>query len=199
MTDTLLAPDDIAQAVALLPSNPREGNARLNAIFRAGTVPGASLHGRTTGGLAATSLGGPFDALVGFIVRAYMPWQGKTFDAAAASGDNIFTHDSRKLGRIFTPFYRDYIPDTAKTYRAFRFKTYAGPGLEDPDRQVLKIDYNLPVNPALTVRRIVDELVQVDERFYLGKAHVRWWWGAWQRVAFFTLTSRGEAARKGVG
>jgi len=30
-------------------------------------------------------------------------------------------------------------------------------------------------------------LVQIDDNLYLGKAHVRWWWGKWQTVAYFTL------------
>jgi hypothetical protein len=48
-------------------------------------------------------------------------------------------------------------------------------------------------NPALTVRRVLDELMQLDDNLYLGKAHVRWWWqpaGSWQTVAFFTLLSQ---------
>jgi hypothetical protein len=53
---------------------------------------------------------------------------------------------------------------------------------------VLKIDYDLPENPALSIRRILDELVQVADGVYLGKAHVKWWWGAWQPVAYFSLT-----------
>jgi hypothetical protein len=62
--------------------------------------------------------------------------------------------------------------------------------LFDLDRTVLKIDYNLKENPPLTVRRVLDELVQLDENLYLGKAHVRWWLGGWQTVAFFSLTSQ---------
>lgn len=34
---------------------------------------------------------------------------------------------------------------------------------------------------------LLDELAQISEHLYLGKAHVRWWWGSWQTVAFFTL------------
>ncbi|MBE7551001.1 MAG: hypothetical protein HS126_08000 [Anaerolineales bacterium] len=61
------------------------------------------------------------------------------------------------------------------------------PGLADPDRQVLKIDYDLLGNPRLSIRRILDELVQVENDFYLGKAHLKWWWGTWQLVAYFSL------------
>jgi hypothetical protein len=52
---------------------------------------------------------------------------------------------------------------------------------------VLKIDYDLPQNPAFSIRRVLDELVQVADGVYLGKAHVKWWWGAWQPVAYFSL------------
>jgi hypothetical protein len=60
--------------------------------------------------------------------------------------------------------------------------------LADPDSAVLKIDYDLNGNPSLTIRRILDELVQLDRNLYLGKAHVHWWWGSWQTVAYFMLT-----------
>ena len=43
---------------------------------------------------------------------------------------------------------------------------------------------------ALTIRRIVDELVQVDESVYLGKIHFRWWWGPWQMIGYFSLRPR---------
>jgi hypothetical protein len=52
---------------------------------------------------------------------------------------------------------------------------------------VLKIDYDRPGNPRLSIRRVLDELVQLDGGLYLGKAHLKWWWGRWQMVAYFTL------------
>jgi hypothetical protein len=69
--------------------------------------------------------------------------------------------------------------------------TRLGAGRVDRDRQVLKIDYDIQGNPGQSVRRVLDELVQVGHDFYLGKAHLQWWWGRWQQVAFFTL-ERGE-------
>jgi hypothetical protein len=117
-----------------------------------------------------------------------MPWRGKTFDPARQRGDNILTKDSYLLARLFNPLYRGFVDDGPKTYRGFAFRTYTAPGLSDADRTVLKIDYNLQENPGLTVRRVLDELVQLDEDLYLGKAHLRWWWDAWQTVAYFSLT-----------
>jgi hypothetical protein len=106
-------------------------------------------------------------------------------------GDNLFTQDSYPLARFFNPTYRGFVADGPKTYRGFAFRTYVAPGLADPDRMVLKIDYNLDGNPSLTIRRVLDELVQLDENLYLGKAHVRWWSGRRQMVAYFSLTPDG--------
>jgi hypothetical protein len=117
-----------------------------------------------------------------------MPWKGKTFDAALAGGDNIFHRSSYWLARVYWPFYRGYLADTADTYRAFAFRAYIAPGREDADRQVLKIDCDIDGNPKLSVRRVLDELVQIGDGEYLGKAHLKWWWGRWQRVAYFSLS-----------
>jgi hypothetical protein len=125
-----------------------------------------------------------------------MPWLGKTFNSAQQSGDNIFMQDSYLLARFFNPFYHDFVADGAETYRGFAFRTYLAPGLADPDRMVLKIDYNLDSNPSLTIRRVLDELVQLDEHLYLGKAHVHWWSGGWQMVAYFSLTSEVATASR---
>jgi hypothetical protein len=37
------------------------------------------------------------------------------------------------------------------------------------------------------VRRVMDELVQISDDTYIGKAHLKWWWGQWQLVAYFAL------------
>ena len=120
-----------------------------------------------------------------------MPWKGKTFDAAGARGDNIFTRDSLFAAHVYWPLYRGYIDDGPQTYRAFMFHTDVAPGRVDPDREVLRLDYDVKGNPRLSVRRVVDELVQVAAGLYLGKAHLKWWWGTWRVVAYFTL-SHGE-------
>jgi hypothetical protein len=91
------------------------------------------------------------------------------------------------LAHLYWPFYRGYIHDGPTSYRAFAFRTYVAPGRADPDRNVLKIDYDRPGNPRLSIRRVLDELVQLDGGLYLGKAHLKWWWGRWQMVAYFTL------------
>jgi hypothetical protein len=177
----------IQAACQLLRRDQRGGLERLNELFRSGTPPAAPLDGRYAGALIALDIAPGFTALAKGIASRWLPWKGKTFDAAAQSGDNIFTRDSLLLARVYWPFYRGYTDDGPAAYRAFAFRTYLAPGRADPDRRVLKIDYDLPANPRLSIRRVLDELVQLDDGLYLGKAYLKWWWGRWQMVAFFTL------------
>ena len=182
-------------ARALVKDDRAQGIGALNMLFRNGSVPEPAINGRYRGELIVLDLAPGLTQLFQSITTAWMPWLGKTFSAFQQRGDNIFTRDSYLLARIFNPFYRGFIDDLPGTYRCFSFRTYIASGLMDADRSVLKIDYDLKENPALTVRRILDELVQIDDNLYLGKAHVRWWWGGWQTVAYFTLTRENVPAR----
>lgn len=80
-------------------------------------------------------------------------WLGKSFDSETHSGINRF-----KEG--------DMINRTAK------FVTYKGKGINDPNLDVLKIDYNLPENP-IYLRFVLDEVVEVAPGKYLGKLQLR--------------------------
>ena len=93
-------------------------------------------------------------------------WQGKAFDATASGGINIFWENGES---------NRYIP----------FKTYSGYGLLDPETRVLKIDYDLSVNPWW-VRMILDELVEVSPGNYLGKLILKTPWGGWA-LGYFEL------------
>jgi hypothetical protein len=180
----------LQSAQALVQSNRARGLAALNDLFRAGTVPDPRPNGRYAGKLIALDIAPGLTQFFQWLTNQWLPWNGKTFDVTQQRGDNIFTRDSYPLARLFNPLYRGFVTDSPKTYRGFAFRTYTAPGLFDTDRTVLKIDYNLKENPALTVRRVLDELVQLDDDLYLGKAHVRWWWSpedSWQTVAYFSL------------
>jgi hypothetical protein len=161
--------------------------AALDDLFRAGKPPTHPLGGRYSGSLVLVDIAPGLTHLVETIASLWLPWQGKTFDALRTSGDNIFTRDSLPLAWLFNPLYRGITEDGPNMYRAFTFITYVAPGLFDPDRQVFKIDYDLPDNPPLTIRRVLDEIVQLKDGVYLGKAHIKWWWGRWQTVAYFAL------------
>ena len=180
---------DISTAQAIFERERRRGFGAFNEIFRAGTVPDPPPDGRYAGELVALDVAPGLNQFAEMITARWMPWKGKVFDAVHSTGENIFSRDSYLLAHLWWPFYRGYRHESAERYRAFAFQTYLAPGLTDPDRQVLKLDYNLTSNPSLSVRRVLDELVQVDPDLYLGKAHLRWWWGKWQLVAFFTLAN----------
>ena len=191
-TDLIGKPENLLRtAQALVRVNRDQGFAALNDLFRRGTAPEPRPNGRYAGELIALDIAPGLTQFFEWLAKQWMPWRGKTFNPVHHSGDNIFTRDSYLLARFFNPLYRGFTGDGPSTYRGFAFHTYTAPGLSDADRTVLKIDYNLKENPAPTVRRVLDELVQLDEHLYLGKAHVRWWWGSWQMVAYFSLTAAG--------
>ena len=76
---------------------------------------------------------------------------------------------------------------TDEVVEAFAFRTRLESGAVDPDVKVLKIDYDSDGNPRL-IRRILDELVEVDEALYLGKVLMRL--GSRSRtIGFFMLES----------
>jgi hypothetical protein len=193
-THLMQKPETLLRAAQdLVNVNRAQGFAALNDLFRVGTVPEPAPNGRYAGELIALDLAPVLTPFFEWLTNRWLPWLGKTFDSSIQTGDNVFTRDSYFLARLFNPLYRGFTPDRPETYRGFAFRTYDAPGLVDTDRIVLKIDYNLAENPSLTVRRVLDELVQLDDHLYLGKAHVRWWGqpiDRWQTVAFFTLEGR---------
>ena len=190
-TESAVKPEILLRsAQSLARVNRAHGLAALNDLFRAGAVPEPLPNGRYAGEMVAIELAPGLTQFFQWLAERWMPWKGKIFDAAHQRGENIFTKDSYLLARLFNPFYRGFAGDGPGTYRGFAFQTYLAPGLFDTDRTVLKIDYDLKENPPPTVRRVLDELVQLDEDLYLGKAHVRWWGspaGSWQTVAYFSL------------
>src|SRR5258706_4313776 len=177
--------DERIRAAQKLPRS--EAWSALNTIFREGSLPYQALDGAYAGQLLALNIAPVITPVVSLLFKIWLPWKGKMFDPDHAMGLNIFTRQAYPLGRVLFPLYRNYNFDNPSTMRAFPFRTYAGAGMMDPDLQVLKIDYDTPANPRLSVRRVLDELVQVDDNYYLGKAHVHWLWGPWQTVAFFAL------------
>jgi hypothetical protein len=191
MSSTISHPDQVMERVghaqSLLKANRTQGLKALNDLFQNGTIPNPALNGLYRGELIALDIAPGLTQLVQGLLSAWMPWKGKTFNAANNQGDNVFQRSSWLLAHVLWPFYRGYQDDTPQTYRAFTFKTYIAPGKDDPDIQVLKIDYDIPGNPSASIRRVLDELVQLQDGYYLGKAHLKWWWGKWQMVAYFSL------------
>jgi hypothetical protein len=184
--------DSLITIQTLIRNDRAQGLVSLNALFRSGRLPNPLPEGRYHGKFVAIDIAPGLTQFFQALAKIWMPWQGKTFNLSHQRGDNILTKASYPIARLLNPLYRGFTADGTHTYRAFAFRTYAAPGLFDKDRTVLKIDYNLKENPAFTVRRVLDELVQLEDGLYLGKAHVHWWWGTWQTVAYFSLISNGS-------
>lgn len=161
----------------------------LEDIFRSGVAPRPPLDGLYRGELLALDIAPGLTRVAESLAGLWLPWRGKQLDAVSARGINLFTNDSYPPARLIWPAYRGYRARGPETYQAFAFHTSVGPGFRNPDQQVLRLDYDLPENPRLfvTVRRILDEVVQVADGYYLGKAYVHWYWGRWSRVAYFAL------------
>jgi hypothetical protein len=155
-------------------AGPRRSEAldSLNRIFRLATMPEPLPDGPYDGVLVTTTTFAATDPLFRGLSSFWMPWVGKRFDAETASGDNMMLPGARWLAKIFWPGYR--FQDIGKgRYAAFRFRTYAGAGAVDPDREVLKLDYDSSENPSFLIRDILDELVQIVPGVYLGNVLLR--------------------------
>lgn len=94
-------------------------------------------------------------------------WIGKTFDYKTQQGVNVF----HKVGG-------------AK--EEYPFNLTIGPGLQDADLNVIKLDYDVEGNPAW-IRLILDEIVEIKQNTYLGKVHYRLLPNLPFTLAFFRL------------
>ncbi len=156
--------DDLAERAK---TDSAGADSELNELFRLGTAP-TDLHGPTEGMLVMTTTNPKFDAVVRAITALWMPWQGKRFDSEAAKGDNRLTKSTGLVGKLLWPLYS--MRDHADGKLAFDFETYVEGGKEDPDVNVMVIDYaDIEKNPKLIIRSVRDELVELVPGVYLGK------------------------------
>jgi hypothetical protein len=164
--------------------------AALDELFRLGRPPDPAPVGPLAGDLVAPSYVPALDGLIRFGAKTLLRWEGKGFDPLSGSGINLFEAGARPWLGAVIPDYRAYQPAGPGRIAGFPLRTRAGPGLMDPDVRVLKIEYDFAPNPGWSVRRVVDEIVELVPGYYLGKAHLRQW-GAlgWTTVAYFGLTA----------
>jgi len=160
---------------------------RLDDLFRTGTAPDPAPEGFLPGRLLGMSVWRPVDSLIARVAGVYMPWQGKTLSAASSTGINEFTRNGRIPLKALFPRYSPE-NEGPEGFQAFPFRTRIGPGALDPDVQVFKIDYDFEANPDFIIRRILDELVQIQPGVYLGKVLMRVG-GRFHPIGFFSLRS----------
>lgn len=159
----------------------------LDELFRSGRAPDPRPDGFLPGRLLTMSLTRPTDAFVRWVTGHYMPWLGKSFDAESNEGINILKAGARSQLKVL---FRNYEPhrNDRGDLEAFPFRTRIAPGALDPNVEVLKIDYDFEANPDFVIRRILDELVQIEEGLYLGKILYRTR-DSWHSIGFFSLRS----------
>ncbi|CAM2832844.1 hypothetical protein [Skermania piniformis] len=194
-TEPVAARDDAWNLIVglqeLAKSDHETADTQLNELFRLG-APVAGLDGPTDGILVTTTTNPVTDAALKMLTSVWMPWQGKSFDAANASGTNRMTDGSARQLKLLWPLYS--MTDTETGKLAFGFKTYIQSGKDDPDRQVMVIDYaDVESNPRLVIRSIRDELVELVPGAYLGKVLIRLPADRYAMIGYFAL--RSDAAR----
>jgi hypothetical protein len=158
----------------------------LRAAFVQGRAPDPPLDGRYDGRFLRTTINPILDVALAGIAYVYMGWLGKRFDSSLQDGDNRFDGGVLGLTRLLWPRYRGITSNDDGSFDAFEFHSWVGAGLLDLDTTVLKIDYDIPENPY-SVRRVLDEVVQLPDGRLLGKAHLNTWWGDWTTVGYFAL------------
>jgi hypothetical protein len=158
----------------------------LQAAFVLGRAPDPPLDGRYDGTFLRTTINPLLDLVLGGVACLYMGWLGKRFDPSLQDGDNRFHGGVLGLTRFLWPRYPGISPNDDGSFNAFEFHSWVAAGLLDLDTTVLKIDYDIPENPY-SIRRVLDEVVQLPDGRLLGKAHLNTWWGDWTTVAYFVL------------
>jgi hypothetical protein len=132
----------------------------------------AKVTGQTEGILVTWTMHPLADRVIGAITDSWMPWVGKEFDPAHSRGINTLTDSARWPAKLVWPLYSS--SDSPLGRSAFDFKTYVEAGKLDPSVQVLVIDYeSVPSNPALLIRQIRDELIEIVPGANLGKMLVK--------------------------
>jgi hypothetical protein len=174
------------RAVSRLRLDRALGLHELEICFAHGSTP-QGLNGRLRGRLLAMSVGHGFDWPSEAATRLWMPWLGKTFDHTSGTGRNDFTAGAGRLMRWTLPRYPDLRFESPRQCSAFVCRTSTGPSALDSDVKVLRIDYrDVPENPSWPIRRVLDELVTVEDGLYLGQALLEWR-GSLRRAAWFSL------------
>jgi hypothetical protein len=163
----------------------RRDKRALNEIFALGTAP-KGLDGQTDGILVVPLIQGVLDRGLSVITGGWMPWAGKRFEAANNRGDNLLAGSARWPAKLIWPRYETKPVPGGRA--AFDFETRIERGKQDPDTDVLVIDY-APVegNPDHLIRSIRDELVEVAGGAHLGKILYRTGDDSYRNLGFFAL------------
>jgi hypothetical protein len=146
--------------------------AELESMFSSGSAPARPLSGFLSGTILTSCIGGPADQVLSWIGDLYMPWLGKLFDANKGAGKNVLKRNARIPMALVWPSYEP-VGESEEQIEAFPFETSEASSVIGSGAGVLRIDYDLAENPDLFVRRLLDEVVQLEDGLYLGRALYR--------------------------
>ncbi|MBI2443127.1 MAG: hypothetical protein HYV40_04450 [Candidatus Levybacteria bacterium] len=149
--------------------------------FRTGHPP-MSLDGFYKGTLLLLLQATPLQRVARFLSAFAVPWKGKCFYHSKHVGDNILP--------LYMKFFLSLYPEKITLgksefggFHAFTFKTEKTKGVNG--KEVLRLDYDIPENPQ-RIRDVVDEIVEIGKKTYLGKAYLKEN-GSYRLVAYFKL------------
>jgi hypothetical protein len=115
-----------------------------------------------------------------------LPWLGKRFSVSPEGGLNVFSAAGGRVLHVFTPRYKHFTTQRDGTVLAYSFTSSVGASVRDAQKQVLRLDYNVPENPGLA-RIFYNELVEIDPGRFLGQEFVQALPGWFLRLGFFEL------------
>lgn len=172
----------------------RQSKADLESLFASGSEPAGIPEGRFRGEFLSFHLLPGVSQAASAAASLWMPWKGKVFLQREGLGYNWISAGGRAAAALAWPFYRHYIPAEPGNLLAFPFRLSHGPAYRLPRKNVLRLDYDLPVNPRWNVRRIRDELVALEPGCYLGRAYLTWIAGYRKLWAYFKLERENDIA-----
>jgi hypothetical protein len=163
----------------------RRDTGGLDELFAEGSAP-SGLDGPTDGILVVPTIRPYLDPAVRTLAAVWMPWKGKRFAASESRGVNRFLPSFNLPARLLWPRYRPRADGDERT--AFDFETRVEPSADDPQTEVLVIDYApVDANPDFIIRKIRDELVEIVPGANLGKILYRREGGDYESWGFFAL------------
>ncbi|HEX2236128.1 MAG TPA: hypothetical protein VHK89_07625 [Actinomycetota bacterium] len=158
---------------------------RLGELFAQGRAPDPPPRGELAGRWLVVSFSGVVDALERRIAALHMPWLGKRFDPATATGVNVLTRGARIPLSLLWPAAGLGRERGDGRIEGVPFRTWSGHSAGDPGLRVLFVDYDLDANPPWA-RRVRDEVVDAGEGVYLGRTLLRVRDGV-RPLGYFTL------------
>ncbi len=189
MVSPTAAPRQTHDAFADVSSHLRDNRpaalAALAARFPGGVAPAIAMAGAHPGVILAATIHPWLDALAALVGPHPLRWQGKTF--ADGGGENLWWHRADLPGLLLAAtgrlcgWHARLVTDSI--YCAVPFHATHAPSVADAALTVLRIDYDVPENPAF-IRRIHDELVDAGDGLLLGRGYYRFGERQWPWVWF---------------